>query len=77
MPTLDGEAEFDLPAGTQPQALLRLEGNGIRSGRNVGDLIVQIEVRIPTKLTAEQKEILRSFADTEGVAPKEKKWWNL
>jgi molecular chaperone DnaJ len=77
VPTLDGEEELKLPAGTQPQAVLRLEGQGVRAGRQVGDLLVQVDVRIPTKLTAEQREILRSFAAIEGAAPKGKKWWNL
>jgi molecular chaperone DnaJ len=77
VPTLDEEEELRLPAGTQPQAVLRLEGKGIKAGRQTGDLLVQIDVKIPTKLTAEQKEILRSYAATEGVAPKGKKWWNL
>jgi len=50
---------------------------GIAAARQTGDLIVQVDVKIPTKLSAEQKEILRSFAATAGAAPKEKKWWNL
>jgi len=77
VPTLDGEEELDLPAGTQPQAVLRLERMGIKAGRNTGDLLVQVDVKIPTKLSSEQKEILRSYAATEGVSPKGKKWWNL
>ncbi len=77
VPTLDGEAELDLPAGTQSQAVLRLEGQGIKAGRNLGDLLVQIEVKIPTKLSSEQKELLRSYAATECVTTKGKKWWNL
>ena len=77
VPTLDGEEELKLPAGTQPQAVLRLEGKGIKAGRHLGDLLVQVEVKIPTKLSAEQKEILRSYAATEGVSPKGKHWWNL
>lgn len=77
VPTLDGEEELKIPAGTQPQSVLRLEGQGIKAGREVGDLLVQVDVKIPTRLSSEQKEILRSFAATEGAAPKEKKWWNL
>jgi molecular chaperone DnaJ len=77
VPTLDGEEQLKLPAGTQPQALLRLEGQGIRAGRQTGDLLVQVDVKIPTKLSGEQKELLRAYAATEGGSPKEKKWWNL
>ena len=42
-----------------------------------GDLLVQVQVKIPTRLSSEQQEILRSYAATEGVVPKGKKWWNL
>lgn len=77
VPTLGEEAELDIPAGTQPGAVLRLEGLGIAAGAHRGDLLVQLEVRIPRKLSSEQKELLRSFAATEGSAPKEKKWWQL
>jgi molecular chaperone DnaJ len=77
VPTLDEDEELKLPAGTQPQTLLRLEGKGIKAGRSTGDLLVQVDVKIPTRLSAEQKELLRSFAASEGAAPKEKKWWNL
>ena len=77
VPTLDAEEELKLPPGTQPHAVLRLEGKGIRAGRQTGDLLVQVDVKIPTQLSAEQKDILRSYAVTEGTALKEKKWWNL
>ncbi len=77
VPTLDGEEDLKIPPGTQPQTLLRLEGRGVRAGRQTGDLLVQVDVKIPTKLSAEQKELLRSFAATEGASPREKKWWNL
>ncbi len=77
VPTLDGEEELKLPAGTQPQAVLRLEGRGVKAGRQTGDLLVQVDVKIPTKLTGDQKELLRSFAATEGATSKGKKWWNL
>jgi molecular chaperone DnaJ len=77
VPTLDEPEQLAIPAGTQPQTVLRLEGRGIAAGRDRGDLLVQVDVKIPAKLSAEQKELLRKFAATEGVAPKEKKWWNL
>jgi molecular chaperone DnaJ len=77
VPTLDGEEELAVPAGTQPQTVLRLAGKGIDTGRQQGDLLVQVDVKIPTRLSAEQKEHLRAYATLEGAVPKEKKWWNL
>ena len=37
----------------------------VLNGRGSGDLVVQIEVETPTKLTAEQREILEAFRQTE------------
>ena len=72
VPTLDGaEEELDIPAGTQSGRTFRLRGKGIprlqRSGR--GDMIVTAQVRTPTSLSTEQKDLLRQLADTfEGEA---------
>lgn len=77
VPTLEGTKEMKVPAGTQPGTVLRLDGGGILIGRHRGDLHAQIDVKIPTRLTAEQKEVLRQYAATEGSVPKEKKWWNF
>jgi molecular chaperone DnaJ len=37
----------------------------VLNGRGMGDLVVQIEVETPTKLTARQKELLEEFRETE------------
>jgi molecular chaperone DnaJ len=77
VPTLDGIRELEFPAGTQPGTLLHLKGGGIKIGRHQGDLHTQVKVNIPGKVTAEQREILRTYASTEGPLPKEKKWWHF
>jgi molecular chaperone DnaJ len=77
IPTLDEPKEMKVPAGTQPGAVLTIEGGGIRIGGTRGDLHAQVDVKIPTKLNAEQKELLRQYAATEGMHPKERKWWNF
>jgi molecular chaperone DnaJ len=62
VPTTDGTFELELPQGTQPGEVHAVRGRGMPSletGRR-GDLLVQVEVRIPTKLSAEQRvEVLR------------------
>lgn len=63
VPTLKGEADLKVPAGTQSGAVLRLRGLGIpdlRSGRP-GDQLVHIQVEIPTRLTKDQKELIRQL----------------
>jgi len=76
VPTLDGEEELDLPAGTQPQACCVSRGWGSRPAAT------------PRSARAGRREdpdeaLLRAERDSplvcghEGVAPKGKKWWNL
>ncbi len=66
--TLDGDQELDVPSGTQPGRVFTLHGMGVpslRSGRR-GNLYVHIAVDVPTKLTAEEAELLTQFADMRG-----------
>ncbi len=62
--TLDGEAELKIPEGTQTDTVFRLRGRGITHlrGSGRGDHFVRVKVKTPTRLTAEQRELLRSLA---------------
>lgn len=67
VPTLSGTAPLKIPAGTQHGAIFRMPGKGLpnlRGGRP-GDEIVQVLIEIPTKLSREQKDLLRRFAASE------------
>lgn len=66
VPTLDGKVSLKIPAGTQSQQTLRLKGKGMpRLGSyGRGDQLVQVVVEIPTRLSQEQKDILKKFQDT-------------
>jgi molecular chaperone DnaJ len=64
----DGTHNLEIPAGTQPGDILTLSGlgmPGLQRGKR-GDLFVKVNVKIPPKLTARQKELLEEFAETEG-----------
>ena len=66
--TLDGPEELVVPAGTQPGRVFRLRGRGVpslRTGRR-GDLLVEIVVEIPSKLSAEEAELLVQLATLRG-----------
>jgi len=66
VPTLDGDAELEVPAGTQPGEVLALRGRGmpsLRGGRR-GDLRAVVNVVIPRRLSAEQRELLETLAST-------------
>ncbi|MGH8876263.1 MAG: molecular chaperone DnaJ [Stackebrandtia sp.] len=73
--TLDGQESVDVHAGTQPGSTLRIRGAGVprlRGGDQRGDLYVHLDVRTPTKLDADQEQILHQLAearDEEIVEP--------
>ena len=68
VPTLEGEEDLVIPAGTQTGEVFRLRDQGIpylrRNGR--GDQLVMVQVMTPTKLTAQQKELLATLGKTLG-----------
>ncbi|MCE7871246.1 molecular chaperone DnaJ [bacterium CPR1] len=66
VPLLTGEKEtLKIPGGTQNGTVFRFKGKGMprfqRSGR--GDLHVEVEVMVPTKLNSKQKKLLKEFAE--------------
>lgn len=68
IPGLDGTRHtIDIPAGIQSGKQLRKRGAGmpVLQGRGQGELVVEIMVETPTKLTARQKELLRELQETE------------
>jgi molecular chaperone DnaJ len=68
IPGLDGDMhELKIPAGIQTGKQLRQRGAGmpVLQGRGAGDLVVQIEVETPTRLSARQRELLEMFRETE------------
>lgn len=64
VPTLRGEAELRIPAGTDPGAVLTLPGAGMPRGRRRGDLAVRLKVVVPKKLTREQRKLLEELSAT-------------
>jgi molecular chaperone DnaJ len=68
MPGLDRKMhEIRIPAGIQSGKQLRQRGAGmpVMGGRGHGDMVIQIDVETPTKLSAKQREILEQFRETE------------
>ena len=66
VPTLDGERELELPAGTQPGEVKTIRGAGmppLRRGRQ-GDLRVVVNVAVPRKLTKSQRKLLEQLDDS-------------
>jgi len=68
VPTIDGKVMLTIPAGTQSDAVFRMKGNGLArvEGRGKGDQFVRVKIKVPKKLSAEQKALLKKFSELEG-----------
>ncbi len=75
IPTLEGDATLELPAGTQTGTSFRLRRKGVPvlNGSGRGDLFVEVKVSTPTKLTRQQRELMEQLAETLGQENKPEK----
>ncbi len=69
VPTLNGKAKLKLDSGTPSGKLLKMKDKGIKhlnhSGR--GDQIVRVNIAIPKKLTAREKELLKELMESQNI----------
>ena len=72
IPSLTGELELKLDVGTRDKQHFKFRGEGIEDvhGHGKGDLIAQVNLTYPKKLTDEQKELLTQLQDSFGVESK-------
>lgn len=56
-----GKFRVTVPECTKPGTRLKVSGKGRTSGKKVGNLYLKLDVRMPTKLTAEQREKLQKI----------------
>ena len=71
IPTVEGDEEIEIKAGTQPGTELRLRGRGVphlRRSSARGDLHVLVRVVVPTRLSKRQREALVDYATDAGEA---------
>ncbi|HEX8295025.1 MAG TPA: molecular chaperone DnaJ [Chthoniobacteraceae bacterium] len=68
VPTLEGQAQLKIPAGTQSHTAFKIRGKGLPTinSANRGDLIVRVLVEVPTKLDGEQRRKLEELAELMG-----------
>jgi molecular chaperone DnaJ len=71
VPTIDGKVRIKLEAGIQPGTVRRLSGKGLprlnQYGR--GDLLVNISIYVPEKLSKEETQMLQKLAESKNFAP--------
>ncbi len=63
--TVQGIFDLNIPAGTQPNAMLKIAGKGVES-KNKGDHIVNIKVKIPKAIPEKEKELLNTIRSLRG-----------
>lgn len=78
VPTVYGDVELTIPAGTQNATKFRLKGKGVKDTRSsiAGDQFVEVKLEVNTKLTKEEKELyerIRNLNGKESVFSKFKK----
>ncbi len=63
VPTLEGTVPLKVPAGTQPGTVVRLRGRGVKipQSNQSGDEYIRVKIKIPSRLTSEQKQLLEEF----------------
>jgi molecular chaperone DnaJ len=78
IPTLDGDIDLKVHAGTQAEKVFVLRGKGMPGlhGRGKGDLFVRIHVRVPDKVSGRQKELLEELRSLETGTPAEKTFFD-
>jgi len=72
VPTLNGEASLKIPPGTSSGRILRLREKGLRSAQTgvCGDLLVEIRIMVPERLSPEEKRLLEQWAALSRFNPR-------
>jgi molecular chaperone DnaJ len=67
LPTLDGPEQLEIPQGTQHGEIFRLRQRGLADprGGSVGDLLVQVYLEVPKRISTKQETLLRELAELE------------
>ncbi len=69
VPTMNGSpVKLKIPAGTPSGKTFRVKGRGVSSGSKSGDLLVTVNVAVPTSVTAEEREALEALAKVSAAA---------
>ncbi|MDL2222711.1 molecular chaperone DnaJ [Bacteroidales bacterium OttesenSCG-928-M11] len=71
VPTIEGKAKIKIDPGTQPGKILRLKNKGLPmlNRYGTGDLVINVSVYVPEKLSKEQEEIISSIGDDNNFQP--------
>jgi molecular chaperone DnaJ len=71
VPSLDGTVTLRIPPGTPSGKTFRVKGRGVKSGASKGDLLVSVNVAIPSEVTEDQREAIEALARATPESPRE------
>ncbi len=66
--TLEGDVKVKIPAGTQHGKIVKLTGKGmpLLGSQRHGDHLIEVSIKVPTKLSGKQKQLLEQFQKESG-----------
>ncbi len=70
VPTLNGPVTLKVPAGTPSGKTFRVKGRGVPKKGGRGDLLAKVRVDVPTKVSKEEKELLRKLREVAKESPR-------
>ncbi|MGH2724310.1 MAG: molecular chaperone DnaJ [Actinomycetota bacterium] len=71
VPTLNGMVTLKVPAGTSAGRTFRVRGKGApKPGGGRGDLLVTVQVQVPSKLSKQERDLLKQFQEVHGDSPR-------
>ncbi len=70
VPTLEGPVVVRIPPGTRSGRTFRVKGRGVAAAKAVGDLLVTVEVAVPTNLSAAEREAVEALAVASKESPR-------
>ena len=62
VPTLDGNVKVKVPAGTGSGKVLRVKGRGVKTAKETGDLLVELEIAVPSSLSDDARAAVEAYA---------------
>jgi molecular chaperone DnaJ len=70
VPSLNKPVTLRVPPGTKTGRTFRVRGHGLHSGGQSGDLLVTVEVVVPTELNDAQRKAVQALADATSSSPR-------
>ena len=72
VPTMNGPVTLKVPAGTRSGRTFRIRGKGAeRRGGGKGDLLVTVNVEVPSRVSKQERELLEQLREVSGDSPRD------